>query len=349
MAQIDSQRSEFEDPDSSISSFDLPEMQTVESAVESTPLSEDDAFQSSVNDMFESVDAESTEEEVTATEGDEKRLPDSEPKTVDPSDELLIQACSILNEGETEIPTPEESDDYGEEDTEGLMDFPDPQSLLGEQEEKAESQIKGQEESSGSEDVDGMVSMPDLQSLIKEASDETQLEPKDKVPNQETEASPVEIGKSEEEELQTEEAQEQEVANEKMEQPTDEESAPATEFPEIEFKEPEDPDESETVGDSPLTETDAPKSDAATAEQSIEEEHLGSDDDDDLLLDDDAGDDLFLDSDDGFSISDDDDDLVGSASQSTESGTANSRFHSNGLSRIRQYITWPVAAGGPLE
>ena len=70
-----------------------------------------------------------------------------------------------------------------------------------------------------------------------------------------------------------------------------------------------------------------------------------SDDDDDLLLYDDAGDDLFLDSDDGVSISDNDDDLVGSPSQSTESGTANSRSRSNGLSRIRQYITWPVAAG----
>ena len=127
MAQTDSQRSDSEDPESSNSPSDLPDSQIGGTVVEKGPLSEDESFQSSVGEMLDSIDAESAEGEISGG-GDGDTIG---AESVHPSDELLIRAGNILNGGD--IPEPEEAAEIAEdEDADGLIDFPDPQSLLAE-------------------------------------------------------------------------------------------------------------------------------------------------------------------------------------------------------------------------
>ena len=65
MAQTDSQRSDSEDPESLNSPTDLPKSQIDGSAVEKGPLSEDESFQSSVGEMLDSIDTDSSEGEIS--------------------------------------------------------------------------------------------------------------------------------------------------------------------------------------------------------------------------------------------------------------------------------------------
>ena len=132
MAQTNSQRSDPEDPESLNSPSDLPKSQIDGSALEKGPLSEDESFQSSVDEMLDSIDTDSSEGEISGGGNGGAMGAESEEQKIDPSDELLILAESILNEGGTDIPEMKKEAELVNEDADGLIDFLDPQSLLAE-------------------------------------------------------------------------------------------------------------------------------------------------------------------------------------------------------------------------
>lgn len=353
MAQPESQSSEFEASKAPNGSTDLPESQIDEPALAEKTLSEDQAFQSSVGEMLDSIETESIEETTSASESEEGKSADSEDAFVDPADELLIRAGSILNGEETEIPNVEVEAEPRVEDDEDLMDFPDPQSLLLEQDEEVEANEAASGESggaeSGSKESEGLVSMPDPQSLIKEASDDTQIAPRDEGAEPTSEALPEEIGKREENEEskaednpQLETFEEVEPIEKSEELGEDKKEAVGADLPEDMDQAAESEESGPSVELQAIEET-AKVSDSENLESVSGEVDADAEDEDDSLLDDDAGDDLFLDSEDGFSISDDDD-LIDVAAQPWGADEQSSQKQS-GSARVSRYIAWPVAAG----
>jgi hypothetical protein len=169
MAQPDSQSSEFEASNDSNGASDLPESPIDRHPPDEEPLSENKSFQSSVGEMLDSIETDSIEEDTPESLDDDATVAERQNAAVDPVVELLIRAGSILNGGETEITDIETAVDSSDEDSEGLIDFPDPLSLLLETEEEAESKEEDRGESG---DSAGLVSMLDPKSLIKEASDD---------------------------------------------------------------------------------------------------------------------------------------------------------------------------------
>ena len=349
MAQTDSQRPEFEDPESSNSSSDLTDAQIDGSAVDKGPLSEDESFQSSVGEMLDSIETESAEEEDSGDGVSDASGAESEVPQIDPSDELLIRAGSILNGGETDIPEPEEEIEIEEEDAEGLLDFPDPQSLLAEVREQEQDQSEeAQEDLVPNEDSpdesEGLVSMPDPQSLMKEASDDVQIAPNEN-PATESVAQPSDESKGESEQSLEEAPSENEDLLEVAEEPV--EAAAET----FDSEPVEDETEDNVVAEEPeIAREPEPEPEAAKESEASESTEISeaddpvADDDDDLLFDDDAGDDLFSDSESGFSIKDDDDDIDGASTESAGSSVDSSQADSGRLARARKYITWSVAA-----
>ena len=349
MAQTDSQRSDSEDPESSNIPSDLPESQIDGWAVEKGPLSEDESFQSSVGDMLDSIDSDSSEGEISGGGNGDAMGAESEEPTIDPSDELLIRAGSILNGGETDIPEPEEEAELVDEDADGLIDFPDPQSLLAEvdnQDQELKEEDHGIAESSEVEPLDseeGLVSVPDLQSLMKEASDDVQIH-SDRDPGPEFEGPAIEFEDKEKERSLKEEFQGDEDSKEEAEEPAERNAEPFT----SELAD----DDLEEIVVAEMAESDEkaePKQEATVEPEArdLEESSQGNDPaadaEDDLLSGDDAGDDLFLDSEDGFSISDDDD--IGRVAVGFGGGPVDtSRAEPERLSQVRKYITWPAAA-----
>ena len=314
MAQTDSQRSDSVDPESSNSLSDLPESQIDGSAVEKGPLSEDESFQLSVGEMLDSIDTDSSEGEISGGGNGDATGSESEASKVDPSDELLSRAGNILNGGETDIPEPEEEAEIADEDADGLIDFPDPQSLLAEVDDQDQNlKEEGQENADFSEvepvESEGLVSMHDPQSLLKEASVDVQID-SNRGPGPESEGPTIESEDREEEISLEEEFQGSEDYKEEDEEPVERNAEP----------------------------------EANELEESSEENDPPADDDGGLLFDDDAGDDPFLDSEDGFSISDDDDDIDGVAAGFGGGDVDSSRAKSGRVSQVSKYITWSVAA-----
>ena len=315
MAQTDSQRSDSEDPESSNSPSDLPESQIDRWAVEKVPLSEDETFQSSVGDMLDSIDPDSSEGEISGGGNGDAMGAESEEPKIDLSDELLIRAGSILKGGGTDIPEPEEEAELVDEDADGLIDFPDPQSPLAEvdnQDQELKEKDQGIAESSEVEPLEldeGLVSMPDPQSLMKEASDDVQID-SNSDPGPELESPSIESEDREEERSLEEEFQGGEDSKEEVEEPVERNGEPVpAEIAEDDSEETVEAERAESDEKPEPEQEAAAESGANELEESSEENDPAADDDDGLLLDDDAGDDLFLDSEDGFSISDDDDDI----------------------------------------
>ena len=313
MAQTDSQRSDSEDPESSNSPSDLPDSQIGGTVVEKGPLSEDESFQSSVGEMLDSIDAESAEGEISGG-GDGDTIG---AESVHPSDELLIRAGNILNGGD--IPEPEEAAEIAEdEDADGLIDFPDPQSLLAEVDDQDQGlKEEGPDNADFSEvesvESEGLVSMPDPQSLMKEASVDVQID-SNRDPGPESEGPKIESEDREEEISLKEAFQGSEDSKEEVEEPVERNAEPfAAEIAEDGLQETVEAERAES-DEKPEPEQEATaEPEANELEESSEENDPLADDDDVLLLDDDAGDDLFLDSEDGFSISGEDDDIDGVA------------------------------------
>jgi len=123
MAQPDSQSSAFEASNDSNGLSDLPESPIDGRPVDEEPLSNDKLFQSSVGEMLNSIETDSIEEEAPESSDDDATVAGRQNAAVDPADELLIRAGSILNGGETEIPDTEAADsDQGDDDDDLLFD-----------------------------------------------------------------------------------------------------------------------------------------------------------------------------------------------------------------------------------
>lgn len=160
MAQSDSQRSEFEEPDS----LNLDSVVPADNGGEAPePAKIDDSAAVDIRD--EVADAFAEEEEVDsvdASEGGASSLPTPE--------ELLAQAGSILNGGDFQLPVEEAEEEVLDEipvdvEESELMAMPDPQFLMGE----ASGDI-GEPEKADEEAVE-LMAMPDPQDLMTAASD----------------------------------------------------------------------------------------------------------------------------------------------------------------------------------